>query len=487
MARGGFPPAWHDAGMVTSPAQDAVERTSTGDFGRPARGDVVAAAVTGAVAVAGLLALPLLARLDTETAADAGAPADVPAGSAGWWLVLLALAGQAVALVWVRGRPRAVLLGVSAASVVAALAAGAGAGGLTGLAVLVAVYRAGVAVPFARWRGVLPVVLALLAADGALRGTGLTGSTPLLVLVALGQAVVLVALPLGTALVVASRRAVREAQAGELRALERERDALVRTAVATERTAMARELHDIAAHHLSGIALMASAIDRQIDTDPDAAHRGVRAVRDQSRVVLQDLRRLVGLLRADDPAETEAASLAAVPGLVTAAAAVAGAAVTAEVLRPDGAADELGRGVGPLGQLTAYRMVQEALANARAHSPGAACRVTVDDRGADAVVVAVRNDPAAARPAPSGRDDRGHGLRGMRERADLVGATLRHGPTPDGGWEVRLTLPREGPPGAGPSAPAAGRTPPPPVAGPPPSRAASSTPEPAPPTPGAAP
>ncbi|MEN1974329.1 sensor histidine kinase [Cellulomonas olei] len=430
--------------MVTSPAPDAVGRTPPHAAGqRPSRGDVVAAAVTGAVAVAGLLALPLLARLDTDPAADAAVPADVPAGSAGWWLVLLALAAQAVALAWVRSRPRAVLLGVSAAAVVAALAAGAGAGGLTGLAVLVAVYRAAVAVPFARLRGVLPVVLALLTADGALRGTGVTGSVPLLLAAALGQAVLLVALPLGTALVVASRRAVREAQAGELRALARERDALVRTAVATERTAMARELHDIAAHHLSGIALMASAIDRQIDTDPAAAHQGVRAVRDQSRVVLQDLRRLVGLLRADDPAETEAASLAAVPGLVAAAGAVAGAPTTVEVLRPEGADGELGAGVGPLGQLTAYRMVQEALANARSHAPGAACRVMVDDRGAAAVVVAVRNDPPALVPAPAERDDRGHGLRGMRERADLVGATLRHGPTPDGGWEVRLTLPRE--------------------------------------------
>ncbi|MBD3780095.1 MAG: hypothetical protein IE923_12635, partial [Micrococcales bacterium] len=476
--------------MVTPPAPDRVERAPSGDAGqRPGRGDVVAAAVTGAAAVAGLLALPLLTRLDTDPVA--GTPPDVPVASAGWWLVLLALGGQAVALAWVRRWPRAVLLGVSAAAVVAALATGAGAGGVTGLAVLVAVYRAGVAVPFARLRGVLPVVVALLTVDGALRGAGLTDGVPLLLAAAVGQAVLLVALPLGAALVVASRRAVRAAQAGELRALARERDALVRTAVATERTAMARELHDIAAHHLSGIALMASAIDRQIDTDPEEAHRGVRAVRYQSRVVLQDLRRLVGLLRADDPAETEAASLAAVPGLVATAGTVAGGPVTVEVLRPDGADGELGPGVGPLGQLTAYRMVQEALANARSHAPGAACRVTVDDRGAAAVVVTVRNDPPDAVPVPAERDDRGHGLRGMRERAGLVGATLRHGPTPDGGWEVRLTLPRERPPGAGPAgagpagapategtSPAPAAAPPPAPDAPPPSPAASATPDP---------
>lgn len=445
--------------MVTSPAPGR-------PLGhRPSRADVVVAAVTGVLAVAGLLALPLLSVVEPDPGEQA--PPEVPVGSGAWWAVLLALVAQAVALAWVRSRPRTVLVAVSAATVVAALAAGAGAGGLTSLAVLVALFRAGVAVPMARLRGVLPVVLALLAADGALRGTGFTGSGPLLLASAVAQAVVVVALPLGAALVVASRRAVREAQAGELRALARERDALVRTAVAAERTAMARELHDIAAHHLSGIALMASAIDRQIDTDPLAAHQGVRAVRDQSRVVLQDLRRLVGLLREEDSADTEAASLAGVPGLVAAAGAGAPdpARVTVEVLRADGAAGELGRGVGPLGQLTAYRMVQEGLANARAHAPGAPCRVTVDDRGPDAVVVTVRNGRPAAAPGPGERTDRGHGLRGMRERADLVGAALRHGPTPDGGWEVRLTVPRDpaGPPGP------------------------QDRPEPAPPTPGAAP
>nr|WP_277344786.1 histidine kinase [Cellulomonas sp. IC4_254] len=194
---------------------------------------------------------------------------------------------------------------------------------------------------------------------------------------------------------------------------------------------MARELHDIAAHHLSGIALMASAIDRQITTDPEAARQGVREVREQSRVVLADLRRLVGLLRQDDGAETSALTLAAVRDLV-------GADAVLDVLPADA---DPGDGVGPLAQLAGYRMVQESLANARAHAPDAACRVTVDARAADVVVLTVRNGPPGREPVPS--EHGGHGLRGMRERAELVGADLRHGPTPDGGWEVRLVLPRE--------------------------------------------
>jgi signal transduction histidine kinase len=135
-----------------------------------------------------------------------------------------------------------------------------------------------------------------------------------------------------------------------------------------------------------------------------------------------------------------------VPDLVAAAPGAPGD-VTLAVLRAEGArgADgaSLGAGVGPLAQLAGYRIVQEALANVRTHATGAACRVTVDDRGADVVVLTVRNglptgDVRAGDPAHPG-----YGLRGMRERAELVGADLRHGPTPDGGWEVRLALPRE--------------------------------------------
>ena len=83
-----------------------------------------------------------------------------------------------------------------------------------------------------------------------------------------------------------------------------------------ERAAMARELHDIAAHHLSGIALMAAVIDRQIDSDPERAHEGVRQVREQSTAVLEDLRRLVGLLRDDAPAERAVETVAGIVDLV---------------------------------------------------------------------------------------------------------------------------------------------------------------------------
>ncbi len=423
---------------------DVPERTPTAAAPRravPRRPDVVAAAVTLVVSVAGLLALPALAAMEpAEPLTDLP-----PVGAARWWAVLVALVAQAVAVAWARPAPRAALLGVGAVPLLLSAARPGEVSGIVTLAVLVVVYRAVVDQPLPRVRAALAGTVLLLTVASAVGGGPLDAGAPAVAVLAAsaGQAVGVVLLGLVPALVVGSRRALRSAEAGELRALQREGEARLQAALATERTAMARELHDIAAHHLSGIALMASAIDRQITTDPDAARQGLRQVRDQSRVVLTDLRRLVGLLRDDDGAETSALTLAALPGLVAAPGVAAGDAVTLEVLDAPGGGP-LGAGVGPLAQLAAYRMVQEALANARSHAPGAPCRVTVDDRAQDAVVLTVRNGaPAASAAAAAAPSSGGYGLQGMRERAALVGATLRHGPTPDGGWEVRLSVPRD--------------------------------------------
>ena len=100
--------------------------------------------------------------------------------------------------------------------------------------------------------------------------------------------------------------------------------------------------------------------------------------------------------------------------------------------------------VGPLAQLAAYRVVQEALSNAARHAPGAACTVRLDATTPGRVEVVVRNarpDPGHV-PAPH---DPGYGLVGMQERAELTGATLRYGPTLDGGWQVTLSVPTAGP------------------------------------------
>lgn len=383
-----------------------------------------------AVAVLLLVALPLLAAGDPELT-------DVPGlGSAAWWLGLGVATLQAGLLLRQAAAPRATLVAVALGAPAGALVGLGSLIGVTTVAVLVAAYLAVLALPLARTWPALGAAAVLVAVGqlvsqldaGTAAGAAAGGS--------LVQGVGTVG---GAALVAGLVRSRREAAASreqELLALRREQAALVEVAVARERTAMARELHDIAAHHLSGIAVMTGAIGRQIDTDPDGAKRAVQEVRTQSREMLRDLRRLVVLLREDAPGSglVGEESLAGVAGLVESAQRT-GAEVT---LTQHGTAS----GVGPLAQLSAYRTVQEALANAARHAPGAPVEVGVDARDPARVVVTVRS--GAARGAPEGRGG-GLGLVGMRERAELTGADLTAGPTPEGGWLVELVLPTEQP------------------------------------------
>lgn len=159
----------------------------------------------------------------------------------------------------------------------------------------------------------------------------------------------------------------------------------------------------------------------------------------QSTAVLRDLRRLVGLLRESDAGEFSVETLDGIAELVAQASAH-GTPVELET-RAAQEGGPLGAGVGPLAQLTAYRLVQESLANAVQHAPGARCRVTVDDRDPGSVLVTVHNEAAAT--APPSRPGAGFGLIGMRERAELTAAELRYGPRIDGGWDVFLRLGRE--------------------------------------------
>ncbi len=397
------------------------------------RADLVIAAGTWMVATAGLVVLPVVAMVDPTATFDVP-----PYGSLRWWAVLLAVTAQGVAVAWARRRPVTALLGAGAIVVLLVVARPGDAASMLNPAVLVVVFRAASTRPLAELRLALVGTTALVGVGSAADVLRTQGAISLAgVAAAVGSATVIIGLGLLPGLAVASRRAVLAAKEGELHALARERDARLRIAVAAERTAMAREVHDIAAHHLSGMALMLSAIDRQVDSDPAAAHAGVRQVRAQTRVVLNDLRRLVGILREDGAAEALGPlTLAALPELVEAA----GRTTTLEIV-PSPDSGTLGAGVGPVAQLAAFRMVQESLSNARHHAPGARCVVTLDDSAADVVSLTVRNgSPAYVTPSASAG---GHGLLGMRERADLVGATVRHGPTTGGGWEVWWTIPRD--------------------------------------------
>ncbi len=433
-----------------------VEARGAGPGRRPAtarerRTDVLVALGTFVVGLGLMLGLPPLDAADPD---PSGPVSHYPAVAGTAWTVLsIGLLAQSAVLLAARRAPRATLVVVAAIPVLVAVLAPRAYDlfGLTVLPVVVAVVLAALRVPLARLWPALTGASALVvvgsavvwaATTGGFRASfmqGLTGSIGQGVLQAVGA----VGLPLLVCLVVLSRREVRAARTAEASAVDREQDALVDAAVSRERAAMARELHDIAAHHLSGIALMSAVIDRQIDTEPERAHEGVRQVREQSTAVLEDLRRLVGLLRDDSPTGRAVETIAGVVDLVERSRFRTDVHL---VVRPADDADRgsrpLGDGVGPLAQLAAYRTVQEALANAALHAPGARCTVTIDDRAADHLEVRVANGPSSV-PAMGSTPAGGNGLRGMRERAELVGAGLQVGPTDDGGWTVVLTLGRE--------------------------------------------
>ncbi|HEY0218044.1 MAG TPA: histidine kinase, partial [Cellulomonas sp.] len=359
--------------------------------GTPQVRAVLVAAGTWLVTVGLATALPLLDRVEPELAGQTHR-----AGDARWWLLVAVVTAASAALVGVPVRAAVVPLVVAGLALGAAPALPADLFTLTSVPVLVAVYLAGVQPPHRRARWTVPATFALVAAGYLVAALPLPVSDlPVTLLAALAQVCVLVLGPTAVAVVVTARRDVQTARLGEVRALAREHDALVQAAVAEERTALARELHDIAAHHLAGIAVMASAVERQVDTAPADAKAGIRQVRQQSTVMLQDLRRLVGLLR-DDEAETAVRSLAGVPALVATAGAGGRAVVLHRHSRAGAAA--IGDGVGPLAQLAGYRMVQESLANAARHAPGARCTVDLDDRDDAAVVLVVRNAATAQVP-----------------------------------------------------------------------------------------
>lgn len=182
---------------------------------------------------------------------------------------------------------------------------------------------------------------------------------------------------------------------------------------------------------------MTAAIERQIDTNPETAKRSVRQVRLQSTAVLDDLRRLVGLMREDADAPRSVTSLATVSELVDQQRG-SGAAVELRVL-PAADRRPVGEGLGTLAQLAVYRIAQESLTNAARHAPGAPVVVEIDDRLDDALALTIINEPARAKPSSAS----GFGLLGMQERADLLGATLRYGSQPQGGWQVRVEVPRD--------------------------------------------
>jgi signal transduction histidine kinase len=271
-----------------------------------------------------------------------------------------------------------------------------------------------------RYRGWLALLLGLLLAAATL-GPPDPGLTNVLLL-GLGVA----------ALAVGNSRRLRGQVIAERETARRVRtEAQREQAAMEERARIARELHDVVAHHVSSIAIQADTARLTTPDMPGEGGRRLEAIGQTARDALTEMRRVLGVLRTDSD---DGAELAPQPGLehLSELLDTARAAGTRVRLILEGQVLPLPPGV----ELTAYRIVQEALTNARRHAPGAAVDVELRYT-ADGLHLRVRDNG----PGPADHDADGHGLLGMRERAAMVGGSLRAGPAPGGGFAVEADLP----------------------------------------------
>ncbi|WP_245765490.1 sensor histidine kinase [Nonomuraea jiangxiensis] len=212
----------------------------------------------------------------------------------------------------------------------------------------------------------------------------------------------------------------------ELTAEERARRTLLE-----ERSRIARELHDVVAHHMSVISIQAQVAPHLVDNPPDELKENLAGIRGNAVAALTELRRILGVLRAQDaPGDAPQPTLDRLDDLLANVRA-AGVELTAETTGEP-------RPLSPGVELSAFRIVQEALSNAMRHAPGAPVTVQLGYRPAAVTIRVANAAPAAAVPRSPGA---GHGLLGMRERAAMLGGDLVTGPTPDGGYEVSVFLP----------------------------------------------
>jgi len=285
----------------------------------------------------------------------------------------------------------------------------------------------------------LPTVLALgalnLAAFGVYTVVRPTDDVPYPVIVGFG--VLLTASVLAWGMFVRARRQL--VLSLQERALRAEREQLLRVDQArhTERTRIAREMHDVLAHRLSLLSMHAGALEFRPDATPAEIASAAGVVRASARQALEDLREVIGVLREGPDggsATRPQPSLADLPALVEEGR-QAGVRVRAEYRVPDLAS------APPATGRNAYRVVQEALTNVRKHAPGTVACLRVEGGPGTGLTIEVRNPPPAggehAVPLPSA----GTGLVGLLERISLGGGHLEHGWTTDGEFRLLATLP----------------------------------------------
>ncbi|MFJ5922759.1 sensor histidine kinase [Kitasatospora sp. NPDC092948] len=245
------------------------------------------------------------------------------------------------------------------------------------------------------------------------------------------QSVMLGAGPAALGMLTRTRRELGERVTELTEGRQRENRLIAEQVLTAERARLAREMHDVVSHQVSLISIQAGAI-QVASTDP-AARDGARTIRELSVRTLDELRQMVGVLRAAGPGNrtplTPQPTLADLPRLIDGS----GLPVTRRL--------DPGRRDWPEAvERAAYRTVQEGLTNISKHAPGARVTVRVATRG-DQLHVEVRNGPPTGRSTTAPLPGGGHGLIGLRERAALLGGSFTAGPTPDGGFALHAVLP----------------------------------------------
>ncbi|MFZ3572816.1 sensor histidine kinase [Streptomyces sp. BH097] len=243
------------------------------------------------------------------------------------------------------------------------------------------------------------------------------------------------ALTAGIAVAVGTAVGARRAEVRSLReraaSLEREQTARAAQVRAQERNRIAREMHDVLAHRISLVAMQAGVLDHRADLEPEEHRMLVRGIADGSHHALEELRDVLGVLRAGpDSPEAPQPSLDGVPALVDDAR-TSGLDVTLTTTVTGTPSETVAR--------TCYRVVQEGLTNAAKHAPGADVHVTIEGTEGGELHVGIRNSRGSSRPART--PSSGFGLLGLGERVTLAGGRLDHRPTPDGGYVLTAQLP----------------------------------------------
>jgi signal transduction histidine kinase len=229
-----------------------------------------------------------------------------------------------------------------------------------------------------------------------------------------------------------TRRAYVDALEERARAAEETRETAALQAVLEERRRIARELHDVVAHHISVMGVLATGARRTLGRDPAAADEALSTIEATGRATLREMRRLLDVLRSDDESDASLQPQPGVAGLETLVAQVREAGLDVQ-LRVVGEPRALDPGV----DLTIFRIVQEGLTNALKHAGPASAEVRVEFRG-DRLLLDVEDN---GRGEHGTNGHTGHGLVGMRERISLYGGTLRTGSRRGGGYSVAASIP----------------------------------------------